>query len=288
MPIDVEAQFPAPGRQRPCERGPIALGRGGAAARAPVSSMAASVNDLPADSSHRSACHDSSMTNPRYLADAAATERAGAALATRLGRGMVVTLHGDLGAGKTTLVRGVLRGARLERVRSRARPTHWLNIIHFRAYTCITLIFIGSPIRANGKQRVLPSISATTRSAWSSGRNGSRDCCRRRTSPSRSTHRAAGAPGRDWRSTAHSPAGERCAIAITRRTAVRTPGGVTRVSLERRRACQWLLLPAAQLLVAAAWADAGPHRVGARLAGAGIHARHPRVERPRSPTNCSR
>ena len=33
----------------------------------------------------------------------------GAALAAALAGGMVVTLHGDLGAGKTTLVRGVLR-----------------------------------------------------------------------------------------------------------------------------------------------------------------------------------
>ena len=44
------------------------------------------------------------------LADAAATERAGAALARELRGGMLVGLHGDLGAGKTTLARGVLRG----------------------------------------------------------------------------------------------------------------------------------------------------------------------------------
>jgi tRNA threonylcarbamoyladenosine biosynthesis protein TsaE len=44
------------------------------------------------------------------LPDAAATERAGRALAPALTAGMVVTLVGDLGAGKTTLVRGVLRG----------------------------------------------------------------------------------------------------------------------------------------------------------------------------------
>jgi tRNA threonylcarbamoyladenosine biosynthesis protein TsaE len=45
----------------------------------------------------------------RHLADAAATERAGAALGRVLHGGMVVALHGDLGAGKTTLVRGALR-----------------------------------------------------------------------------------------------------------------------------------------------------------------------------------
>ena len=44
-----------------------------------------------------------------HLADAQATERVGGALAAALSGGMVVTLSGDLGAGKTTLVRGVLR-----------------------------------------------------------------------------------------------------------------------------------------------------------------------------------
>ena len=44
------------------------------------------------------------------LADAAHTERVGRALAPVLTGGMCVELHGDLGAGKTTLVRGVLRG----------------------------------------------------------------------------------------------------------------------------------------------------------------------------------
>jgi tRNA threonylcarbamoyladenosine biosynthesis protein TsaE len=43
------------------------------------------------------------------LADAPATEKVGAALSRALDGGMVVSLHGDLGAGKTTLVRGALR-----------------------------------------------------------------------------------------------------------------------------------------------------------------------------------
>jgi tRNA threonylcarbamoyladenosine biosynthesis protein TsaE len=43
-----------------------------------------------------------------HLPDASATEGAGARLATRLRGGMVITLSGDLGAGKTTLVRGCL------------------------------------------------------------------------------------------------------------------------------------------------------------------------------------
>ena len=44
-----------------------------------------------------------------HLPDADATRRCGALLAPALAGGMVVTLHGDLGAGKTTLVRGLLR-----------------------------------------------------------------------------------------------------------------------------------------------------------------------------------
>ena len=78
---------------------------------------------------------------------------------------MVVTLSGDLGAGKTTLVRGLLRGARLEGAGQEPDATRWLNIIRFRAYTSITLIFIGSPIPRNGKLQAWPNAFATTRYA---------------------------------------------------------------------------------------------------------------------------
>ena len=44
------------------------------------------------------------------LADPDATERAGRAIAGALAPPMIVTLSGDLGTGKTTLARGVLRG----------------------------------------------------------------------------------------------------------------------------------------------------------------------------------
>jgi tRNA threonylcarbamoyladenosine biosynthesis protein TsaE len=43
------------------------------------------------------------------LPDAEATAHAGARLAPGLARGMLVTLSGELGSGKTTLVRGMLR-----------------------------------------------------------------------------------------------------------------------------------------------------------------------------------
>ncbi len=49
-----------------------------------------------------------SRTGMLMLEDADATERLGAALATQLRVGDVVALHGTLGAGKTTLARGVL------------------------------------------------------------------------------------------------------------------------------------------------------------------------------------
>src|ERR1700744_6435796 len=49
------------------------------------------------------------MVTNRTLDGAAATERAGAELASRLKPGDVVLVSGDLGAGKTTFVRGALR-----------------------------------------------------------------------------------------------------------------------------------------------------------------------------------
>ena len=47
----------------------------------------------------------------QFLADAQATEAFGARLAECCRGGLLVFLHGDLGAGKTTLVRGFLRAA---------------------------------------------------------------------------------------------------------------------------------------------------------------------------------
>lgn len=52
---------------------------------------------------------DNGASFAAHLGDEADTERAGAALAEGLSAGLVVYLVGDLGAGKTTLVRGCLR-----------------------------------------------------------------------------------------------------------------------------------------------------------------------------------
>jgi tRNA threonylcarbamoyladenosine biosynthesis protein TsaE len=46
----------------------------------------------------------------RFLPDALATMKAGAGIAAALHGGMVITLSGELGTGKTTFVRGMLRG----------------------------------------------------------------------------------------------------------------------------------------------------------------------------------
>lgn len=62
------------------------------------------------------------MEKTLYLADEAATLHCGEAIADHLRAGMVIYLQGELGAGKTTLTRGVLRGLGYEdRVKS---PTY--------------------------------------------------------------------------------------------------------------------------------------------------------------------
>jgi tRNA threonylcarbamoyladenosine biosynthesis protein TsaE len=57
----------------------------------------------------RKAIPEADKTLQRYLPDPESTMRAGGALAAGLRAPMIVTLAGELGAGKTTLVRGMLR-----------------------------------------------------------------------------------------------------------------------------------------------------------------------------------
>ncbi len=76
-----------------------------------------------------------------HLADDAATRAFGARLARVILPGLLLYLHGDLGSGKTTLVRGLLRGlGYVGRVKS---PTYTLvelylvsrlNLYHFDFY----------------------------------------------------------------------------------------------------------------------------------------------------------
>jgi tRNA threonylcarbamoyladenosine biosynthesis protein TsaE len=54
-------------------------------------------------------CDDTGSALAAHLDDELDTEAIGAALATALHPGLVIYLRGDLGAGKTTLVRGALR-----------------------------------------------------------------------------------------------------------------------------------------------------------------------------------
>jgi len=81
------------------------------------------------------------MTRDLKLPDAAATEALGAALAPGVAPGRVLHLRGDLGVGKTTVVRGVLRALGHDgKVKS---PTYTLvepyalsslNLYHFDFY----------------------------------------------------------------------------------------------------------------------------------------------------------
>jgi tRNA threonylcarbamoyladenosine biosynthesis protein TsaE len=72
------------------------------------------------------------QTSRKYLPEPDATMRAGAALARGLRAGMIVTLTGELGAGKTTLVRGLVRGL------------GWTGTVKSPSYTLVEQYLISS------------------------------------------------------------------------------------------------------------------------------------------------
>lgn len=90
--------------------------------------------------------HDDHLTEPEQsraltLASEADTQRLGNALASQLGPGMVIWLEGDLGSGKTTLVRAILQSAgETGSVKSptytlvEVHPISGLNFYHFDFY----------------------------------------------------------------------------------------------------------------------------------------------------------
>jgi len=65
-----------------------------------------------------------------WLPDAHATERFGEELGRRLGPGAVLALVGDLGAGKTCLVRGLARGLGVDDPDAVSSPTYLLAMEH--------------------------------------------------------------------------------------------------------------------------------------------------------------
>jgi tRNA threonylcarbamoyladenosine biosynthesis protein TsaE len=67
-----------------------------------------------------------------FLPDAEATARAGARFAPGLAPGLLVTLSGELGAGKTTLVRGMLR------------RLGWAGTVKSPTYTLLEHYFVSS------------------------------------------------------------------------------------------------------------------------------------------------
>src|SRR2546421_9457356 len=89
----------------------------------------------PSSSPHRFmsvASTAKSMSTNINLPDEAATLQLGAALATGIGPGRVLHLRGDLGSGKTTLVRGLLR------------KLGWAGRVKTPTYTLVELYSVSS------------------------------------------------------------------------------------------------------------------------------------------------
>ena len=72
----------------------------------------------------------SEVLSLRLPADEAATERLGEQLGCHLGAGCTLALVGEVGAGKTTLVRGLARGLGVDQPDEVASPTYLLVVEH--------------------------------------------------------------------------------------------------------------------------------------------------------------
>jgi tRNA threonylcarbamoyladenosine biosynthesis protein TsaE len=109
----------------------------------------------------------------RRSASPAETERIGAAIARRLAPGTVVTLEGDLGAGKTCLVRGLARGLGADPA-AVSSPTYVLEhrhptddgheLVHIDAYR----IRSADDLASIGFEELLASGSAVVAIEWPS------------------------------------------------------------------------------------------------------------------------
>jgi len=104
------------------------------------------------------------------LADENATVALAQRLAARLKPGMVIYLHGDLGAGKTTLVRGVLNS--LGYTGAVKSPTYTLvEPYRIAGLDLRTSICIGCTMKKNGIQPAFAMSLTGTTYFSSNGRN---------------------------------------------------------------------------------------------------------------------
>ena len=105
------------------------------------------------------------------LPEVAATDAAGAALARALApdlRGLI-TLEGDLGAGKTALARAVLRGLGVT------------GPVKSPTYTLVEpYVVVGGRVLHLDLYRLGGGGGGSRRCGWWSGRTGPEGCCRRR------------------------------------------------------------------------------------------------------------